>query len=302
MELKVSHAEFGYQPGRPVLVNLSLTVLPGEPLFVAGDPGSGKTTLARLLTGSLIPQRGAIHPRPEELRQRSLLLSLLEVNPKPISLQEYADFLAGHALARTARRKSRRGLINRLESLGLPPNRPTTTLSGSQLRLGLIAALIWLSPDLLVVDDALRPFSPVMRCRVLELLREAAPRMGIVLIDTFPESDRFVEGMRRVQLSGGTILPYQVHRGVALVLAVLLRGGFPERPKLFMRGLEEVELLRAEAPLLVVKVLSSRALGSLFERITQQGWEVREISTLHDEGEGLARADEMLTRRQEEAD
>jgi len=285
VELRLTHAEFGYQPGRPVLVNLSLSVEPGDPFFVAGQAGSGKSTLAKLLTGALIPQRGAVNPRPEELRQRSILLPLLEISPQPLTLLDYVEFLARHLLTRPTRRGWRRKLSDFLDGYGVTANRPTTTLGATELRLGLLASLIWLSPPLLVVDDFLRPFPPPLRVRALELVREASSRMAIVLLDTFPESDRFVEGLRRAQLAGGTILPYQVHRGIALVLSLLLRGGFPERPKLLFRGLEEVELLSAEAPLLVVKVLSPLGLSSLFGRLTEEGYEVREVSTLHDEAE-----------------
>ncbi len=43
------HLWFGYEPGRPVLRDLSLSIAPGETLAIVGAPGSGKSTLIRLL-------------------------------------------------------------------------------------------------------------------------------------------------------------------------------------------------------------------------------------------------------------
>lgn len=52
----VSHAFSGVW----VLRDLSLTVAPGEVLGLSGPSGAGKTTLARILSGGLVPQVGRV--------------------------------------------------------------------------------------------------------------------------------------------------------------------------------------------------------------------------------------------------
>jgi peptide/nickel transport system ATP-binding protein len=47
--------------GPPVLSDLSLTLDRGEIVGLAGDSGTGKSTLARLLAGYLLPQTGIVH-------------------------------------------------------------------------------------------------------------------------------------------------------------------------------------------------------------------------------------------------
>jgi len=72
---------FGYDPGRPVLRELSFEAASGEVLVLAGANGSGKSTLLSLLAGLLAPDSGALEvdgqggPAARDfLRTRSALL------------------------------------------------------------------------------------------------------------------------------------------------------------------------------------------------------------------------------------
>ena len=51
---------FGYDPDRPVLHDVSLSIAPGERVALVGPSGAGKTTLARLLLRFYDPQEGAV--------------------------------------------------------------------------------------------------------------------------------------------------------------------------------------------------------------------------------------------------
>jgi ATP-binding cassette, subfamily B, bacterial len=47
--LRFEHVRFAYQPGRPLLEDLDLTLRPGEHVGVVGPSGSGKSTITRLV-------------------------------------------------------------------------------------------------------------------------------------------------------------------------------------------------------------------------------------------------------------
>ena len=52
--------DFHYQPGRPVLADISFVAEPGQTIALVGHTGSGKTTIAALLQKLYLPARGKI--------------------------------------------------------------------------------------------------------------------------------------------------------------------------------------------------------------------------------------------------
>lgn len=58
--MKIEDVTVGYEPGRPILRELSLTITGPERVAVTGPNGSGKTTLLALVTGQLPPWEGTV--------------------------------------------------------------------------------------------------------------------------------------------------------------------------------------------------------------------------------------------------
>ena len=59
-DVALEHVDFGYDPGRPVLRDVSLRAKPGGMVAIVGPTGAGKTTLVNLLMRFYDPQSGAI--------------------------------------------------------------------------------------------------------------------------------------------------------------------------------------------------------------------------------------------------
>jgi ATP-binding cassette subfamily B protein/subfamily B ATP-binding cassette protein MsbA len=66
------HVTFGYEPGQPVLRDVSFTVEPGEVLAIVGPTGAGKTTLASLLVRFFDPWHGRIAIGGRDIRELTL--------------------------------------------------------------------------------------------------------------------------------------------------------------------------------------------------------------------------------------
>ncbi len=58
--LSLTDVSAGYEPGRPLLRNLSLAIVGPERVALVGPNGSGKTTLLKLITGELQPLTGTV--------------------------------------------------------------------------------------------------------------------------------------------------------------------------------------------------------------------------------------------------
>ena len=58
--LRVDAASVGFEPGRPIIRDLSLAITGPERIAVTGPNGSGKTTLLALVSGQLQPWTGAV--------------------------------------------------------------------------------------------------------------------------------------------------------------------------------------------------------------------------------------------------
>lgn len=66
--VKFDHVTFSYEPGKPVLVDVSLEALPGQTIALVGPTGAGKTTLISLLSRFYDVDEGAIYIDGHDIR------------------------------------------------------------------------------------------------------------------------------------------------------------------------------------------------------------------------------------------
>jgi ATP-binding cassette subfamily B protein len=70
--LELDEVTFSYNAGRPVLHGVSLAIAPGETVAFVGETGSGKSTIAKLLTRFYDPDRGSVRIDGYDLRDVSI--------------------------------------------------------------------------------------------------------------------------------------------------------------------------------------------------------------------------------------
>ena len=71
-EIRFDHVTFGYDPARPVLAEVDLTIEAGETFALVGATGAGKSTLAKLVTRFHDPSRGRVLLDGHDLRDVTL--------------------------------------------------------------------------------------------------------------------------------------------------------------------------------------------------------------------------------------
>lgn len=107
----MDHLNFSYQPGKPILSDVSFTVNKGEMLSIVGKNGAGKTTLSGLICGFLTPESGSIELNGEDIsplsiKERGEKIGIVMQNPnqmisKPMIFDEVALGLPCAACRRT---------------------------------------------------------------------------------------------------------------------------------------------------------------------------------------------------------
>jgi len=170
---------------RRVLAGLDLEVAAGEMVAVAGENGTGKTTLLRILAGDLRPDAGsvAIRGRPGYCPQTAVLDEALTVD------QNVRYFQAAYGIGRTGRAEA---LIERLGYAGCRDQRAGTLSGGTRQKLSLTLALMH-DPPVLLLDEPYQGFDWQTYLAFWELARDLRDRgtATVVISHLVFEQERF---------------------------------------------------------------------------------------------------------------
>jgi ABC-type multidrug transport system fused ATPase/permease subunit len=206
--LSLEGVTFGYEPGRPILQGLSLTVAPGELVAVVGPSGAGKSTLGDLLLGLQEPQAGRIcldgHDLgtldPTWLRQQVCAIAQ-DVAVLNETVSGNVAYGRPDAAAAEVAAACESAALNEFVA-SLPQGLETTVgerglqLSGGQRqRLSIARALLY-GPQVLVLDEATSALDTATEARVMaEIRRQLAGRTLVVIahrLSTVVDADRIV--------------------------------------------------------------------------------------------------------------
>jgi len=187
----------------PLLDGASLSVQCGDKLGLIGRNGSGKSSLLKLIAGSIHADDGliqredglycvAVEQEPDLIERESLYLSLLaradlSASPEePAAWQALADIRAW------------------LDRFGLDPDRPLQGLSGGERKRAALALAFALKPDLLLLDEPTNHLD----LAAIRLLEESMERVSTSIVITHDRHflDRVVN--RIVELERGILRNY----------------------------------------------------------------------------------------------
>lgn len=263
MDINAQNCGFVYNSGSPIeavaLRDVTFAVRSGECLGILGRTGSGKTTLVKILSGSLRPTSGDVSVEGHnvkdygpELKKRVGLVfqrperQLFEDTVfKDISfvLRRF-EKLEPHVIAeRVARVCARLGL-----DAGALRDRNPWRLSTGEQRLVAIAGVLIKNPRILILDEPAVGLDPSGQLRLLDALR-GLKATGVTLVCVSHDMEPFLDVVdkllvvdsgksiafgavsRIAEMSDHDEAPEKITPPLALLLHKLVKAGFQAPPR-----------------------------------------------------------------------
>lgn len=189
--LEVNGLNFAYQPGKPVLQDISFQIQKGEMLSIVGKNGAGKSTLSNLICGFLTPDSGSItlHGKdllPWSIKERGEKIGLVMQNPNQMISKPmiYDEVTLGLKVRDVPPEEIEKRVYETLKICGLYPfrNWPISALSYGQKKRVTIASILVMNPDIIILDEPTAGQDYRHYTEIMEFLKELNRVSGITII------------------------------------------------------------------------------------------------------------------------
>ena len=216
--IKVSGLHFAVG-GRSIFDGLDLDVVRGRVTAIMGPSGTGKTTLLRLITGQVGPQRGRIEvfgqdvadlrkPAWYALRRRMGMLFQNGALLTDLSVFENVAFPVREHV-RLPEPLLRQLVLTKLHAVGLrgAAEPMPAELSGGMARRVALARAIVMDPELLIYDEPFVGLDPISMGVIVRLIRDLNEALGITSIVVSHDVDELAAiAHHSYLLSGGRVV------------------------------------------------------------------------------------------------
>ncbi len=205
------------------LLDLDLTIDPGELFFLLGPSGCGKTTLLRCLAGFCAPDEGAIWFGEEEVtrlpphrRNAGMVFQSYALWPH-LTVAENVAF--GLEERRLPRDEVRRRMLQALDAVHMSADRdrkPNQLSGGQQQRVALARALV-VRPRCLLLDEPLSNLDARLRLELRGEIRRVCKQFRLTTVYvTHDQKEALSIADRMAVMEGGRILqtgaPREIYR------------------------------------------------------------------------------------------
>ncbi|HEY4430569.1 MAG TPA: energy-coupling factor transporter ATPase [Paenibacillus sp.] len=212
--LTFDQVHFYYKKDQPVLEDISFTIEAGEFVAIVGANGSGKSTIAKLMDGLLLPRKGSIQfkgldtTNPADLIDIHQQIGFIFQNPEDqfITTTVMDEVLFGLENLRVPREEMRSRLEHALQAVHMEDyvDAMPHQLSGGQKQRVAIAAILAMRPQVIIFDEATSMLDPQGRQQVLAIMQELH-RQGLTIIQITHHMEEVLSAKRLLLLHQGRL-------------------------------------------------------------------------------------------------
>ena len=178
--------------------DVSFSLHNDEVLVIAGESGSGKTTIAKLILGAITPDSGKIIFQGKEIKNNTNSLMEIRMNCQMVHQDPYdsinprmkvrdivSEPLEIHNIGHDSERK--KIVLDTLRDVKLEPaeeiaNKYPHMLSGGQRQRVVLARALVLRPKIIIADEPVSMLDVSIRAEVLELMKNIQKKNNISFI------------------------------------------------------------------------------------------------------------------------
>jgi energy-coupling factor transporter ATP-binding protein EcfA2 len=183
--------------GQVVIDGVDLAGHEGEVVALSGPNGGGKTTLLRLIAGTLAPLSGAVSRRPGRI-------AYLPQNPAALLHRPTVRSEVAFTIARAGETDRPEAILDELGLTAVAERYPRDLSSGERQRAAL-AAILPGSPALVLLDEPTRGMDEAARARLIRLVARLRDHGAAVVLATHDAELRAALADRVVNVGGGRV-------------------------------------------------------------------------------------------------
>ncbi|MFJ8065897.1 energy-coupling factor transporter ATPase [Psychrobacillus sp. NPDC096426] len=210
--LTFDHVHFYYKKGHPILEDINFTIKAGEFVAIVGANGSGKSTVAKLMDGLLLPKKGTVKlqqldtTNPNDLMKIHQQIGFVFQNPEDqfITTTVMDEVLFGLQNIRVPREAMRGRVDTALRAVQMEDflEAMPHQLSGGQKQRVAIAAILAMQPQIIIFDEATSMLDPQGREQVLSIMHRLH-NQGMTIIHITHHMDEVISAERILLIHEG---------------------------------------------------------------------------------------------------
>lgn len=213
--LTLDHVHFYYKKGCPVVDDISFTINQGEFVAIVGANGCGKSTIAKLIDGLVLPKQGKVYwntqdtSNPSELAEIRQQIGYIFQNPEDqfitTTVMDEVVFGLENIAVPHAEMEPRAHEALRAVQMESYLEAEPYQLSGGQKQRVAIAAILAMRPHMIIFDEATSMLDPQGREQVLAIMHQLH-QQGITIIHISHHMDEVLTAERVLLIDQGRLV------------------------------------------------------------------------------------------------